>query len=45
MSNTVGKPVVIGDNAWIFPNVMIMPGVTIGKRCGYLSRQRCHAQC
>jgi len=31
MSNTVGKPVVIGDNAWIFPNVMIMPGVTIGK--------------
>ncbi|MEG8244083.1 acyltransferase [Pseudomonas paracarnis] len=26
----VGKPVVIEDNAWIFPNVMLMPGVTIG---------------
>lgn len=25
-----GAPVVIHDNAWIFPNVLIMPGVTIG---------------
>jgi acetyltransferase-like isoleucine patch superfamily enzyme len=31
MSCLVGKPVVIEDNAWIFPNVMVMPGVTIGK--------------
>ncbi|MGY2288731.1 acyltransferase [Pseudomonas sp. SDO528_S397] len=30
LSCLVGKPVVIGDNAWIFPNVMIMPGVTLG---------------
>ncbi|MDY7533816.1 acyltransferase [Pseudomonas sp. Bout1] len=31
MSCLVGKPVVIEDNAWIFPNVMVMPGVTIGE--------------
>lgn len=30
MSCLVGKPVLIEDNAWIFPNVMVMPGVTIG---------------
>jgi len=28
---TVSRPVVINDNAWIFPNVLIMPGVTIGE--------------
>ena len=27
----VGKPVVIEDDAWIFPNVLIMPGVTVGR--------------
>lgn len=26
-----GKPVVIEDDAWIFPNVLIMPGVRIGR--------------
>lgn len=31
MSHTVGKPVVIEDNVWIFPSVMIMPGVKVGK--------------
>ena len=27
----VSRPVSIGDNAWIFPNVLIMPGVTVGE--------------
>lgn len=27
----VGRPVVIEDDAWIFPNVLIMPGVTVGR--------------
>lgn len=31
MSVTLGKPVVIEDDAWIFPNTLIMPGVTVGR--------------
>lgn len=31
MCKAVGAPVVICDDAWIFPNVLIMPGVTIGR--------------
>lgn len=27
------KPVVIGDDCWIGGNVVILPGVTIGKGC------------
>lgn len=32
LCKAVGAPVTIRDDAWIFPNVLIMPGVTIG--CG-----------
>lgn len=28
---TVTKPVVVGNNAWIFPNVLVMPGVVVGE--------------
>lgn len=28
---SVSKPVVIDDNAWLFPNVLVMPGVLIGE--------------
>ncbi|MFZ2627963.1 MAG: acyltransferase [Rugosibacter sp.] len=31
MCKAVGAPVTILDDAWIFPNVLIMPGVTIGR--------------
>ena len=28
-----GRPVVIGDDCWIGGNVVILPGVTIGRGC------------
>jgi acetyltransferase-like isoleucine patch superfamily enzyme len=31
MCGPKGARVSIGDNAWIFPNVLIMPGVTVGE--------------
>ena len=31
MCQVVSAPVRVCDNAWIFPNVLIMPGVTVGE--------------
>ena len=31
LCKAIGAPVVIHDDVWIFPNVLIMPGVTIGR--------------
>ena len=31
LSKLVYSPVIISDNAWIFPNCIVMPGVTISK--------------
>jgi acetyltransferase-like isoleucine patch superfamily enzyme len=31
MCKAVGAPVTIRDDVWIFPNVLIMPGITIGR--------------